>query len=61
MALSLLNGGSGFPFLAESTYEYLCGVPLSSVTVLDNEIPSYEVKELLDKVSSIVNIRGHHF
>ena len=50
MVLSLVHGGSGFPFLAKSTYEYLCGLPLSSITVANDEVPSYEVKALLDKV-----------
>ena len=26
MAISLVQGGSGFPFFAQPMYEYLCGV-----------------------------------
>ena len=36
MALSLLHGGSGFPFLAKSTYDYLCGLSLSSITIVND-------------------------
>ena len=54
MALSLLHGGSGFPFLAKSTYDYLCGLPLSSITVTNDEVPNYEARALLDKVCMYV-------
>ena len=50
MALSLVHGSSGFPFLAKLKYEYLCGLTWSSITVANDEVPSYEVKALLNKV-----------
>ena len=56
MALSLLHGGSGFPFLAKSTYDYLCGLPLSSITIVNDEVPSCEARALLDKACMFCSI-----
>ena len=53
MALCLMQGGGGFPFLSKSIYDYSCGIPLSSIKVLTTEVPNYEVKVLLDKVLHI--------
>ncbi len=50
MALCLIQGGGGFPFLSKSIYDYLCGIPLSSIQVLTTEVPNYEARLLLDKV-----------
>ncbi len=51
MALSLLHGGSNFSFFfGNSTYAYLSGIPLPSITVNSDEVPDYEVQVLIDKV-----------
>uniref|UniRef100_A0A1X7VJU3 HECT domain-containing protein n=1 Tax=Amphimedon queenslandica TaxID=400682 RepID=A0A1X7VJU3_AMPQE len=52
MALSVLHGGCGFPFLGKSTYDYLCGVPLSSINVSKDEVPNVEARVLLDKIDT---------
>lgn len=57
MALSLLHGGSGFPYLAKSTYQYLCGVPVPSISVEVNEIASYDIQVLLDKVFFTITLK----
>ena len=50
MAMALVHANSGFPFLAKSTYDYLCDVPLASIDICESEVPNYEVKALLQKV-----------
>lgn len=51
IAISLVNGGSGFPYMAPPMYQYLCGVDMSENKVSLEDVPSFEVKEMLQKVS----------
>ncbi len=50
MAVSLAQGGSGFPFLYEGVYEYLSGKDLALVTAEPSAIPDYIVQEIVYKV-----------
>lgn len=56
MAMAVANGSSGFPYFSESTYAYLCDVPLAMIDVKNDEVPVYEVRTLLEKVLSILII-----
>ena len=55
MAMALVHANIGFPFLAKSIYDYLCGVPLGSIHICEDEVPNYEVRTLLQKVSCNFN------
>ncbi len=50
MAVSLAQGGSGFPFLYEGVYEYLSGKDLALVTAEPSAIPDYIVQDIVYKV-----------
>ena len=53
IALSLANGGSGFPCLSETVYSYLChGLDLKVYPTVD-DLPDTDMKEQLEKVSNI--------
>ena len=41
MAISLVQGGSGFPFVAPPVYQYLCGVEMPTIELQD--VPNFEV------------------
>lgn len=51
MAMGLVQGSSGFPFFSPPAYEYLCGKDVLSITVTLQDVPLYEVRELLDQVT----------
>ena len=46
--------GNVFPFFAKSTYDYLCGIPLSAIDLSIGEVPNYEARMLLEKVQLAV-------
>lgn len=50
MATSLVQGGSGYPFLAPPMYQYLCGANISTIKVTIPDVPDIEVKQLLKQV-----------
>ena len=50
IGISLVQGGSGFPFFAPSTFSYLCGRDIRAVTVGQDEIPDIEIDIVLDEV-----------
>ena len=50
VGMSLVQGGSGYPFFAPSTFAYLCGEDPCTITVNENEVPSKEVCLTLEKV-----------
>ena len=52
MAMGVVQGSSGVPFFSPPVYEYLCGKDVLSITVTLQDVPLYEVRELLDDVSS---------
>ena len=51
MAASLTQGGSGFPFIYEGVYSYLCGKEPSSIPVDCNAIPEFDVQQVAKNVS----------
>lgn len=50
MAMSLVHGGSGFPYFAVPVYNYLCGMDIQCIKVNTYDIPEMEVKTLLYQV-----------
>ena len=52
MAMGVVQGSSGVPFFSPPVNEYLCGKDVLSITVTLQDVPLYEVRELLNDVSS---------
>jgi hypothetical protein len=50
MAMSLVQDGSGFPYLAPCLYQYLQGVQVHNISVSIDEIADYDIRALLEKV-----------
>ena len=50
MAMAVVQGGSGFQFLAPCIFQYLCGVELSGIPVDPQDIAEPEAVILLQKV-----------
>ena len=50
MTMSLLQQGSGFPYMAPSVYEYISGVSISSIDISIEEVSSIELLSIIDKV-----------
>ena len=50
MAMSLLQQGSGFPYLAPCIYQYISGVELSAIDVSIEDVPSFELRSMIEKV-----------
>ena len=48
--MSILQGGSGFPFLVQPVYRYLCCGEGTNITVSSDEIPDPTQKFVIDKV-----------
>lgn len=54
MAMSLAQGGSGFPFFSPCVFKYLCGVDISSIPIQHNQVPDPDAMELLEKVCLVL-------
>ncbi len=52
--MGITQGGSSFQFMATCLYSYLCGSSLSTIVIPDEEVPSYEVRRLIQQVHWIV-------
>ena len=50
IALSIAQGGFGFPYLFKGVYEYLCGKESTSVTVSASVIPDCAARSCVEKV-----------
>lgn len=50
MAMSLLQQGSGFSYLAPPVYQYISGVELSMIDVSIEDVPSFELRSIIEKV-----------
>ena len=56
MAMSLLQQGSGFPYLAPPIYQYISGAELSEIDVSVEDVPSFELRNIIEKVISLRGI-----
>ena len=49
--MAIVQAGSGFPYLADTVYEYIRAANITSVSSMkDYEIPNMELKQLVQKV-----------
>ena len=53
--MSLVQGGSGFPFFCPSVYDYISGKDICTISPLMDEIPDPAVKECVIEVSSTID------
>ena len=51
MVMTIVNCGSGYPFLAPSVFSYLCGLPIADIVVGTEEVPDYEIRAVIEKVT----------
>lgn len=51
MAMSLVQGGSGYPFIAPPVYDYLCDIDLLKIEITVEDIPIAEIRRFVQKVS----------
>lgn len=51
MAMSILQDGSGFAFIAPPVYKYICGQDITEISIVNEDVPDYEASALLRKVS----------
>ena len=56
MGISIVQGGSGYPFLAPSTFSYLSGTDLCSIIVGRSEIPDPEVEKTVQMCVTLIII-----
>ena len=54
--MSLIQGGSGFPFFAPSMYDYICGRDVCSIAPTVDEIPDAQLKTALVEVYILYNV-----
>ena len=48
--MSIIQGGSGYPFFAPSLYQYICGKDVCSISPELIEVPDLELRTVLEKV-----------
>ena len=48
--MSIMQGGSGFPFLAEPVYRYMCTGESTGIVVSNDQVPDHTLRFVLDKV-----------
>ena len=50
MAMSLGQGGSGFPFMSECVYKYFCGTEPTAIPVGIDDISDFEIRIAVQEV-----------
>ena len=50
VGMSLIQGGSGFPFFAPSMYDYICGKDICDIKPTIEEVPDAQLKATLTEV-----------
>ena len=55
LSASVTQGGSGVHLFNPSVYNYICGIDAADIKPSIEEIPDFEVRELLDQVCMIVS------
>ena len=55
MAMSLLQEGSGLPYIVPPVYKYVCGDELSMINPTIEDVPNLEVKSLIEEVLNIAD------
>ncbi len=57
MSMSLAQGGNGFPFFAESVYQYISGKSVDEIEVNFVDVPHHEAHHFLSQVASLIVYR----
>ena len=52
IGMSLIQGGSGYPFFAPAVYDYICGQEVCNIVPTIDEIPDAQLKTALVEVSN---------
>ena len=50
MAISIVQGGPGFPVLLPALYQYFCTGECTNLPIEDCDVPHHEAKKLLMQV-----------
>ena len=50
MAMSIYQGGSGFPFFGKATFDYICSQDIEKLIVIAEEAPDPIVRNLIEEV-----------
>ena len=50
IAISIIQGGNGFPFLAEPVYSYMCTGTATGIEILTKDIPDPTLLYIIEKV-----------
>ena len=58
MAMSIVQGSHGLPFLAPPVYEYLVSGKCTGISVENSDVPDMSLQFVLSKVSCIVLYAG---
>ena len=56
VGMSIIHGGSGYPFFAPSLFQYLCGHDVCTITPSLEEAPDHELKMVLVKVCTCTHL-----
>ncbi len=56
MAMAVVQGGSGFQFLAPCIFQYFCGVEVSAILVDPQDVADSNVRTLLEKVRMSISL-----
>ena len=54
MAMSICQGGSGFPFFGKATFDYISGQDVESLVATVEEVPDTDMRKLVEDVRYIV-------
>lgn len=57
MAMSIVQDGSGFSFLAPPVYQYICGVDIPRIAIADEDVPDYDVRKIIEEVHEHTRFR----
>ena len=50
MAMSIYQGGSGFPFFGKANFDYICSQDIEKLVVDTEETPDPSVRKLIEEV-----------
>ena len=50
MAMSICQGGSGFPFFGRAVFNYICSQDIAKLVVATEETPDPNIRKLIEEV-----------
>ena len=50
MAMSIYQGGSGFPFFGKATFDYICSQDMDKLAVIAEETPDPIIRKVIEEV-----------